>query len=547
MSETDARARTFGNISLAGQSGGTGALNITKAGFGWRARESGRQVSVASSELISLQWIRGGRGQQIRIRLKGGSTVRFEGFRESDHAGLNEFFTEVFGKSLARGKQAVRGWSWGYLDFVGGGAPTLVFNAGGGQCAKNNALELEEAFELPIGTVANVNLPNKNELALDVHVDDTAGKMDEELVEMRFYIPNEDSAEKLLNNVKARADTSAFAGESICSFHEVAIVVPRGRFEVDLYPNHIKLHGKSVDFKILYSSVTRLFLLPKPDDVLVSFVMSLDPPIRQGNTMYPHIVFQFDTENRSTVDLAVSPDDLAKKYNNKLSSTESGETWRVFSKIMKHLSKSPLHVPKNFRTSKDTFAVRTALGANEGFMFFLESCCFFVNKPPTYIRYDDVDVVEFKRLDLERRFDMSLQLSSGSTLLFTNIDRSEFDLIFKFLESKEVPIDNAESLRRSGGRAGQVQLASDGESEESDDDDFDPSAAPDVEMSANDLGSRQGVSKNAADDEDDSDEDAGDSEEDEEFVENELKDGKEAMDLGVDIDVNEPRRKKSKK
>jgi structure-specific recognition protein 1 len=545
-------ARTFGNISLAGQSLGNGVLSLSKAGFAWKARESGRQVSVASAEIVSLQWVRGGRGQQIRIRVKGGSSLRFEGFRESDHSALDEFFQTAFGRKLDRSSQALRGWSWGHIDFVAGGAPSLVFNAGGGKSVKNKADELEEAFEIPIGTVGNVQLPNKNELALDVNVDDTAGKMDEELVELRFYIPEEDDAEELLNQIKARADTSAFAGETICSFNEVGISVPRGRFEVDMFPNHIKLHGKSTDFKILYSSIKRLFLLPKPDEVLVSFVMSLEPPIRQGNTMYQHIVFQFDTEQRLDVDLAISDEDLAKKYNGKLSKTESGESWRVFSKVMKHLSKSPLHVPKNFRTSKDSYAVRTALGANEGFLFFLESCCFFVNKPPTYTRYEDIDLVEFKRLDLERRFDLSLQLSGGSSLLFTNIERTEFELIFKFLETKDVPIDNAEVLRRSGGRAGQPGMLVDEDgASESDDEDFDPTEATptkDKSGGASAAGNGDGV---APSDDDDGEDDEEDDDDDDEFDEDE--EGAdpgvakaEVMDLVNDQEEDEPKRKKRK-
>jgi structure-specific recognition protein 1 len=555
MADADEPKRAFGSISLAGQSGGSGALNITRAGFGWKARDTGRQVSVPAADVVSLQWVRGGRGQQIRIGLKGGAKTRFEGFRETDHAALDEFFQDVFGKRLERGSQAVRGWSWGQIDFVNEGAPSMVFKAGGGVSTKNKAAELEEAFEVPIGSVMNVQLPNKNELAVDLHVDDTAGKMDEELVEMRFYIPDEDDADTLLTKIKNRADTSAFAGDSISSFNEVGIVVPRGRFEVDFFPNHIKLHGKSVDFKILYSSITRLFLLPKPDDVLVSFVMSLDPPIRQGNTMYPHIVFQFDTGDSVEVDLKISEDDLAKKYKGKLHATETGETWRVFSKIMKHLSNSPLHVPKTFKTSTDSYAVRTALGASEGFLFFLESCCFFVNKPPTYFRYDDIDAIEFKRLDLERRFDMSVSLASSSTLLFSNIDRTEFELIFKFMQTKEVPIDNAEQLARTGGRVGQVDmamLASDDDEDESDDDDFDPAAAAKAVKEADKA---DGVVKGGDEDDDDEEDedfggdggDAGSDSDDEEMSEIE-EDKTELVDLVGDQNLDDaPKKKRAKK
>lgn len=541
--------RTFGNISLADQGAGTGALQLSREGFGWRARDSGRQITVATSEIIGLKWLRGGRGHQIRVKIRGGSSVMFEGFHERDRESLAEFFSSTLERDLQRANQALRGWSFGNLSFVSGGAPSLNFKTGGFETPKGRNVPHDDAFEVPIASVANVQLPYKNELALDINVDDTAGKMDEELVEVRFYLPDEEEADKLLNQVKARADTSAFAGETICSFQDVAIVVPRGRFEVDLFPNYIKLHGKTVDFKILYSSITRLFLLPKPDDTWVAFVMSLEPPIRQGNTMYPHIVVQFRADDYAEVDLAISEAELKKRYGGKLAQRETGEVWKVFSRIVKNLSKTLLHVPKTFKTTKDTYAVRTALGANEGFLFFLESCCFFVNKPPTCVRYDDIDLVEFKRLDLERRFDLVIQQSNGHSLLFTNIERTEFSVILNFLDGKQVPIDNIEHLRRSGSRAGQIDLAiqSDDDSEESDDEDFDPDAAPTAE-GADDgprgkdapSGSRRAPTPEPAEDEDESDED------DMEFDEGSDADAAdEVMDLVKDAgDVPAPKKRR---
>lgn len=482
MASSDGPKVSFGNIYLAGQSGEVGALNITRDGFAWKARERNRNIRVQAADVMSLEWVRGGRGQQIRLRVKGGATVRFEGFVETDRRSVADFVMEAFGKELVRGNQAVRGWSWGQMEFQAGAVPSVMFNAGGGSCAKTKAAELEEAFEIPIGSVANVQMSGKNDLIIDFHVDDTAHVKDEELIEMRMYCPDEVDGDELHLKIKARADTSAYAGEAICTFEEIGIAVPRGRYDIDMFPNHIKLHGKSLDFKILYSSITRLFLLPKPNDTLVSFVMSLDPPIRQGSTMYPHIVFNFNASERVEKTLALDEEELQKKYSGKLTKKQSGEVWRVFSKVMKHVSKSPLHVPKNFRTSSDAYAVRTAIGANEGFLFFLESCCFFVNKPPTYIRYDDIDMVEFKRMDLENRFDIAMQVASGQHLLFSNIDRTEFILIFKFLETKQVPIENADVLRQTGGKLGQaVLMDEDGDDSESDDEDFDMDMAKKAE------------------------------------------------------------------
>lgn len=475
----DGPVRSYASISLAGQNSGSGTMKLTSKGFAWKAKESSRNVTIAAADFQQLGWLVGGRGMQVKVSMKGGTTLRLEGFRNSDYDDLKNFIVETYGKELVTVKQSCRGWSWGELDVSKGAASNLLFRTGGGESTKHKAIDFEDAFELPMGKVANVQLPgNARELALDFHVDDTAGKMDEELVEMRFYIPSEDEAKEAYEKIKARADTSAFAGESMCSFLQVGVAVPRGRYDVDMYANYIKLRGKAVDFKILYSSITRLFLLPKPDHVWVSFVMSLDPPIRQGNTMYPHLVFQFDTEEKTRVDLPISEGDLQSKYNGKLQQREEGYTWRVFSKVLKNLSSTPLHVPKTFKSSDGASGVRTALGANEGFLFFLESCCFFINKPPSYIRYDDIDYVDFRRMDLERRFDLFVALNTGNgqTYLFTNIERSEFEPIFNFLDkTKGIVVDNADQLRRTGGRQ-RVALADDDDDSESEDDDFDPTA-----------------------------------------------------------------------
>ncbi|KAI0563549.1 Structure-specific recognition protein [Gracilaria domingensis] len=480
MATDDGPVLSFNSISTAGQALASGTLRLSRAGFAWRAKGSTRNLSVASADLLRVEWLRGGRGHQLKLSLRGGSTLRLEGFRASDYSSIGEFVSDhLGGKTLTRVNQACRGWSWGELDVTSGAASNLIFRTGGGNNVRTKALQFEEAFEIPLGKVANVQLPgHAKELALDFHVDDTAGKMDEELVEMRFFIPEEKDAENVYEQVKARADTSAFAGESLCSFSHMGVAVPRGRYDVDMYANYIKLRGKAVDFKILYSSIIRLFLLPKPDNIIVSFVMSLDPPIRQGNTMYPHLVFQFDTEEKTRVDLPISAQDLQNKYKGKLNETENGYTWRVFSKVLKNLSATPLHVPKTFKSTEAGSGVRTALGANEGFLFFLETCCFFVNKPPTYIRYDDIDFVEFRRMDLERRFDLFIAMTTGTnqTHLFTNIERSEFEPIFSFLhETKKVPVEGAEQLKRTGGRQ-QMRMMDDDDDSESDDDDFDPNA-----------------------------------------------------------------------
>lgn len=81
--------------------------------------------------------------------------------------------------------------------------------------------------------------------------------------------------------------------ENIVQFQEVLCMTPRyvvdvkwyekwisdsgftcsGRYNIDMFQDFLRLRGKTYDYKILYSNITKLFLLLKPDDVHVMFVV----------------------------------------------------------------------------------------------------------------------------------------------------------------------------------------------------------------------------------------------------------------------------------
>ena len=81
------------------------------------------------------------------------------------------------------------------------------------------------------------------------------------------------------------ADIGVVTEDSIVPLHELPFLVPRyskhtrdfvtisGRYEVDLFADFMRMHGKSYDYKILYKSIKKLFVLPKPDDVHILLVV----------------------------------------------------------------------------------------------------------------------------------------------------------------------------------------------------------------------------------------------------------------------------------
>jgi structure-specific recognition protein 1 len=74
-----------------------------------------------------------------------------------------------------------------------------------------------------------------------------------------------------------------------------------------VYPSFFQLHGKTFDYKIAMSTVLRLFLLPHKDGRQIFFVVSLDPPIKQGQTRYHFLTFLFQQdEDETTIELPFS-------------------------------------------------------------------------------------------------------------------------------------------------------------------------------------------------------------------------------------------------
>lgn len=157
------------------------------------------------------------------------------------------------------------------------------------------------SFELPLQYVANSNIAGRTEVSLEFMApsDSTVKKpskgQPDEMVEIRFFVPgqssrvrgsdagsNKSDAEEDLDDVSAaqafheaikeKAELGHVSGDIILSFEEVLVLTPRGRYDVDMFPDFLRLRGKTYDYKIVYTSISRLFLLPK-DDLHILFIV----------------------------------------------------------------------------------------------------------------------------------------------------------------------------------------------------------------------------------------------------------------------------------
>jgi structure-specific recognition protein 1 len=287
-------------------------------------------------------------------------------------------------------------------------------------------------------------------------------------VSIRFYVPPDpdsdphdkdtaSNAELLQQKIMKTADIKVTTGDVVVSFSEDqgTFLTPRGRYSIALYDYFFRMRGNKYDYKIKYDEISRLFLLPKPDDVHMAFVISLDKPIRQGQQRYQHLVLQL-TKEPSEVTVNLSEETLQKEYGGQIQPLMTGALSNLIAKTFKVIAKKKVFIPGKFMNALQQPCVKCALRASEGHLYPLEKQFIFIHKPTVLIRHDEVESVEFQRYaggqGSTRNFDFCITLKSSATVgssqkeyIFSGIDRSDYTGLYNFLSTKKIRIKNLQA------------------------------------------------------------------------------------------------------
>ncbi|KAL7258521.1 hypothetical protein ACSBR1_004619 [Camellia fascicularis] len=305
-----------------------------------------------------------------------------------DVATLTSFLQSTCGITPEEKQLSVSAKNWGEVDLNGN---MLTFLVGSRQ-----------AFEVSLADVSQTQIQGKNDVILESHVDDTTGANEKDsLMEISFHIPN--------SNTQFVGDENRLAQSSLtksCQWRVLVQAVKNllfhlkelrfllqgeyctsvwGRYNVELHLSFLRLQGQANDFKIQYSSVVRLFLLPK------------------------------------------------------------GLIHEVFILIMRGLSGAKVTRPGRFRSCQDGYAVKSSLKAEDGVLYPLEKGFFFLLKPPTLILHEEIDYVEFERHAAGGSnmhcFDLLIRSKTEQEHLFRNILRNEYHNLFDFISDDDDAVD----------------------------------------------------------------------------------------------------------
>ncbi|KAJ3546917.1 hypothetical protein NMY22_g1851 [Coprinellus aureogranulatus] len=435
-----------------------GKFRVAASGMGWKGIDSGNVVTLEASKIKWAQWIRVARNFQLRVGLTDHTKEKFDGFLREEHDKIAQLLKNHFGITLETQEVSFKGWNWGVADFRGQDLAFLVSD--------------KTAFELPLNNVANSNIAGRTEVSLEfanLAGSSKGGKLaGDEMVEIRFHVPgaahkSKDSdagsqksdaendeedisaAQAFHETIKERANIGQITGNMILSFEEVLVLTPRGRYDMDMFPDFLRLRGKTYDYKILFSSISRLFLLPK-DDQHVLFILGLSTPIRQGQTRYQYLVMQFTREEEITAELNMTDEDL-EKYD-KLKKNYEDPTYEVISSVFRALSRKKIIGAGSFQSRDGHPGIKANLKAVQGDLFMLEKYIFFVSKQPTLIEIQDIDKAVFSRVGASmgaaaaRTFDLKIVTKSGPELTFSSINKEEHEVTEAYLKDKKVRVKN---------------------------------------------------------------------------------------------------------
>ncbi|XP_072279286.1 FACT complex subunit SSRP1 [Pyxicephalus adspersus] len=377
-----------------------GRLRLSKAGLMYKNSKTGKVENIAAADLSEGSWRRVALGHGLRLLTRTGHVYKYDGFRESEFEKLSEYFKTHFQVDLVEKDMCVKGWNWGAVRF---GGQLLSFDIGE-----------QPAFELPLSNVSQCTT-GKNEVTLEFHQNDDS---DISLMEIRFYVPptqddGGDPVEAFAQNVLSKADVIQATGDAVCIFRELQCLTPRGRYDIRIYPTFLHLHGKTFDYKIPYTTVLRLFLLPHKDQRQMFFV----------NKNYW--------------------EEVEKRFEGKLKKNMSGCLYEMVSRVMKALVNRKITVPGNFQGHSGAQCITCSYKASSGLLYPLERGFIYVHKPPVHIRFDEVQCVNFARgTTTTRSFDFEIETKQGSQYTFSSIEREEYGKLFDFVNAKKLNIKN---------------------------------------------------------------------------------------------------------
>jgi structure-specific recognition protein 1 len=474
----------WGSVRALGQGMDKGVFGIdpeegTK--IQWENKVTGKQLNIPNEQVQEAYWQTIPSGCKLLLLLPVGVAV-FTGFKLKTHETLKQYFAaRCDDLDLVDIPLSTDGLHAGILD------------------SKHNEVQLtnrsgEQILCLNMSRVKNCAVPLANEVEMQMDTDDMQG--DDEYTEMiRFLVsPDVDglpNAEEICQDV--RDATNMSAGDAIYEFKNTvgSFLVPRGKYAIEMYADHVRLHGTTYVFHLDYTNIIKLYMLPDPKTPSNFLVFCLRDGLQQGHQVYPYLVLKVKEEVQlvqSCLTQAELDEQFGTKYNetekrnesNLLERTEE-EIYKVIAKCFSYIAKVKVYKTSDYISAKSFKAVMSAVGNSDGLLYPLTKGLMYLHKPTLLIPYKSTIETNFLRLhdkSARHTFDMEVSYVDGAgakqVTVFKHINKDEYTNISEFLRRKKVTL----KIQNDGGpdmvnsKIIDEQLGEDTDDDSEDDEEF---------------------------------------------------------------------------
>eukprot|EP01147_Barroeca_monosierra_P002940 gene2941-8177_t len=429
-----------------------GNIRFAPQGLAFKGEGMKKTESVLKADMLSAETKRVAKGHQLRIKLKSGGQATFEGFKSDEMNQILEFFKTNYGIEIKIVELSLKGHNSGIPKFHD---TFLSFDIDG-----------KPAFELPLNVVKSASA-QKFEANVDFLVDTEKDDELQQIESMRFVVIPEpgmddfERTEEFVESIKARASIIETTSKPICSFSTLLFPVPYGRFDVDFFPTFIQLRGLSYNHRIFYENIVDILQLPRVEDGQF-IVLSVDPPLRHGQTRHPHILLQFSRDDEGEVEINLDNEDVRHQLSLLFESvaaddatevTREGQIADIICDLLKGLSRRKIVKPSGFLSSEGFPAVSCSHKADRGVLYFLDHGLIFLHKPIMYIPFSKNLHVEFDRVQESslrdtKSFDIKLIHQSRPAIEFRGLAQDELRPLLDFFQRKQIMIRKLEEIIR---------------------------------------------------------------------------------------------------
>ena len=499
------KVQSFVNIGLQGHT--VGSLNFKETRIEWGDKHQ-RTKEILRENITELVWVGYGHKGVVKVLQEDGATVKFDGFNKDDFEKIKKYSSEVYKIEMSPSSVASGGGHYGNVELKG---KALVMTS----------IDQKSVFDIKLDNVEFCVVPtsNRDELEVQFREGDHVDKEEDCLAQITFHFPpgeeneNEDEdneeaeltlAEGFRKNILETGVITSVMDSIIVEFNREQgnFVYPRGKYSIQMTSTHMHMQGGQYSYKIKYTDINSLFLLPKMDGSRMAFVIGLEKPIRQGTSKFQYLVIETH-KLEQTVSVNISEEELSTKYDGQLQKEMTAPLSTLIAKVFKVLTQSTVYIPKQFVSARDAHCIRCNLKAQEGLLYPLAKAFIFIHKPTLVIKYEDVESIEFLRYEdtmssATKNFDIRITVKPSAANIdggkekefsFLSIDRPEYSFLYDYFETKNLKLLNRKVVDGRKGKDLSGILGDDGgdDDEEEEDGDYEGGSQSDESDDSDDT------------------------------------------------------------